>query len=579
MSSSLLPWKWAIEALADIPDVSTSVLSALAARVPEVIADPSGSVRERLALRYLEECSGMACGETPPAVATNAPSMSASARKIDAALTCEEVLMSKMAAANDDGTGKACLDDGDLHQFILLKKATLPKSSIDLLKEKILRSHHPDCVNHLTSNNTGDHDNIKKIIRTMKHANPWLKKLSIIRKYRELKNLDNNSPSSTFDGSSQRTLRTPQHFLNQILPDDEKRNQQTTYVPAPNDDISHFEGSHRSAQQSQSQMVLPDDRADLHEVAEQTSMPPSSLQTSCIKCGTSGHLLNCNSDGCSRSIHRSCLDMLPGVDENCHFYCPFCAYRNARIMYEKSKRKAREARRNLLSFYHISSTAEVPREKVSSAKTWAESVPECDETQNNETSECEFLRESHPENFQNQQNEFKGADHEVGEIKNMRNGDADQKQISLEGSERSAQKVEGELDHNAKRKALALQIGESFSKRSRGNKAAKIDNEGVVENQGKGSSSSRELRKNMHHRNQCINLKPSPSRRTILVWKPEEEEALAEAMEKVPRNEDGSIAWIKILEHGRRFLHPSRTPIDLKDKWRNMQRKLAKKRL
>lgn len=69
---------------------------ALVDRFPEVLANSFGAVKERLSLRYLEEGSGMASGETPPAVATNAPSTSASAAKIDAALTCEEVLLSKV---------------------------------------------------------------------------------------------------------------------------------------------------------------------------------------------------------------------------------------------------------------------------------------------------------------------------------------------------------------------------------------------------------------------------------------------------------------------------------------------------
>ncbi|KAI0508022.1 hypothetical protein KFK09_014156 [Dendrobium nobile] len=132
-SSSVIPWRWVIEYLADVPDVGTSILSALVDRFPEVLANSFGAVKERLSLRYLEEGSGMASGETPPAVATNAPSTSASAAKIDAALTCEEVLLSKVATTNADVRGKASLDGGDLHKFILLKRATLPKSSIDLV--------------------------------------------------------------------------------------------------------------------------------------------------------------------------------------------------------------------------------------------------------------------------------------------------------------------------------------------------------------------------------------------------------------------------------------------------------------
>ncbi|KAL0917839.1 hypothetical protein M5K25_012936 [Dendrobium thyrsiflorum] len=758
MSSSVLPWKWVIEYLADVPYVGTSILSALVERFPEVLADSSGDERERLSLRYLEEGSGMASGETPPAVATNAPSTSASATKIDAALTCEEVLLSRVATTNVDVRGKAGLDGGDLHKFILLKRATLPKSSIELLKEKVLRSYHPDfsyskeCnglpkvsrsvrVDHLTFNNHSDHDSIKKILRT-KHASPWMKKLTIIRKYRKLKKLANNTALSTVGGASPKISSTLQHLLKQQVPDDEKKNQQTNadgtwnvqffatekattntceefhnvgmqsrkenlsgYVPTPNGDSHDLEGSLRSRQQSQKQNILHDDRADFEEVAgsdcddlqffEQSSMHhSSSTQSLCIKCGRSGQLLNCRGDGCSRFIHKSCLVLLASVEKNGLFYCPLCTYRNAHMMYKKSRRTAEEARRNLFLFYDIGPTVHDLKRKNSSAKIMTGSdqisanhnssehpdlpsnqqlqnssgVQKYDDAQNAETSNSKFVRDNNQGITQNQQNQLNGEvdmvckiilpcretierhahndvqdtptklksdparehestrvtedqqhlddhrindnvsvpcdmnashyrngdicvtnsrtkvcrDHlQVDETKNLHTGDADQEPIFLQASKRSPLNIKGERDHDVKRKVPASQISDRFAKRNRRDKAVKFGNyQGVVKNQQTDISSSRDLRKNKYcWQNQGFTPKRSPSRRMILIWKPEEEKILEEAMQKIPKNEDGGIPWTKILEYGRFFLHESRTTIDLKDKWRNMQKKKAKRRV
>ncbi|XP_028549352.1 uncharacterized protein LOC110095275 isoform X1 [Dendrobium catenatum] len=576
----------------------------------------------------------------------------------------------------------------------------------------------------------------------MKYASPWMKKLTIIRKYRKLKKLVNNTALSTVGGASPKISSTLQHFLKQQVPDDEKKNQQTNadgtcnvqflatekattntceefhdgwmqsqkdnlsgYVPTPNGDSHDLEGSLRSRQQSQKQNILHDDRADFEEVAgsdcddlqllEQTSMHhSSSTQSLCIKCGRSGQLLSCRGDSCSRFIHKSCLVLLAGVEKNGLFYCPLCTYRNAHMMYNKSKRTAQEARRNLFLFYDIGPTVHDLKRKNSSAKIMTRNeqisdnhnssehpdfpsnqqlqntsgVQKYDDAQNAETSNSKFVRDNNQGITQNQQNQLNGevdmvckiilpyretiehdahkdvqdtptklksdparehestrvtenqqhldddgindnvsvpcdmnASHErngdicvtnsrtkvfrdhlqVNEIKNLHIGDVDQEPISLQAAKRSPVKAKGEGDYDVKRKASASQISDRFAKRNRRAKAVKFGNyQGVVKNQQTDNSSSRDLRKNKYcWQNQGFTPKRSPSRRMILIWKPEEEKFLEEAMQKIPKNEDGGIPWTKILEYGRFFLHESRTTIDLKDKWRNMQKKKAKRRV
>ncbi|RWR87583.1 SANT/Myb domain-containing protein [Cinnamomum micranthum f. kanehirae] len=59
-------------------------------------------------------------------------------------------------------------------------------------------------------------------------------------------------------------------------------------------------------------------------------------------------------------------------------------------------------------------------------------------------------------------------------------------------------------------------------------------------------------------------------RRTKLLWTTEEEEVLKEAVRKFSNPGQGSLPWTRIKEFGSMVFHKTRTPVDLKDKWRNI---------
>ncbi|KAL2483459.1 DNA helicase [Forsythia ovata] len=67
---------------------------------------------------------------------------------------------------------------------------------------------------------------------------------------------------------------------------------------------------------------------------------------------------------------------------------------------------------------------------------------------------------------------------------------------------------------------------------------------------------------------------PFPNdRRKKLLWTEEEEEMLREGVEKFSAQANKNIPWRKVLEFGRHVFHGTRTPADLKDKWRNIAAK------
>ncbi|GAB2233245.1 hypothetical protein Droror1_Dr00002464 [Drosera rotundifolia] len=66
------------------------------------------------------------------------------------------------------------------------------------------------------------------------------------------------------------------------------------------------------------------------------------------------------------------------------------------------------------------------------------------------------------------------------------------------------------------------------------------------------------------------------SRRKKVPWTAEEEDMLKEAMARFVENETRAIPWKIMLEFGRPVFLKCRTPGDLKDKWKNMQKKLSR---
>ncbi|XP_023741717.1 uncharacterized protein LOC111889798 [Lactuca sativa] len=55
-------------------------------------------------------------------------------------------------------------------------------------------------------------------------------------------------------------------------------------------------------------------------------------------------------------------------------------------------------------------------------------------------------------------------------------------------------------------------------------------------------------------------------------WSEEEEDMLKEGVQKFSATANKNFPWKKVLEFGRHVFHTSRTPSDLKDKWRNISK-------
>ncbi|XP_023529671.1 uncharacterized protein LOC111792440 [Cucurbita pepo subsp. pepo] len=70
--------------------------------------------------------------------------------------------------------------------------------------------------------------------------------------------------------------------------------------------------------------------------------------------------------------------------------------------------------------------------------------------------------------------------------------------------------------------------------------------------------------------NQFKNLMFHGEKRKRMRWSTEEEDMLKEGVQRFSSSVNKNLPWRKILEFGRHIFDDTRTPVDLKDKWRNI---------
>ncbi|XP_068637784.1 uncharacterized protein [Aristolochia californica] len=98
---------------------------------------------------------------------------------------------------------------------------------------------------------------------------------------------------------------------------------------------------------------------------------------------------------------------------------------------------------------------------------------------------------------------------------------------------------------------------------------------GVARSGSEEEGSSYGIKRRAPARHNTNPLQPS-TRRSKLLWTAEEEERLKEGVQKLSGAGGRGLPWIKILDYGSHIFHKTRTPVDLKDKWRNILKNVKK---
>ncbi|KAL5979333.1 hypothetical protein ACLOJK_019231 [Asimina triloba] len=70
----------------------------------------------------------------------------------------------------------------------------------------------------------------------------------------------------------------------------------------------------------------------------------------CIKCEEGGQLLSCRNSSCLFAVHESCLGLPIIFEDDGSYYCPFCSYTRAYAAYRKAKNKVSMTWRAMTAF-------------------------------------------------------------------------------------------------------------------------------------------------------------------------------------------------------------------------------------
>ncbi|XP_040248993.1 uncharacterized protein [Aegilops tauschii subsp. strangulata] len=128
-------WHWVVDALAGDEALDFSLIKALVGASPEPLAGAPEATRERLALRCLREVAAQ--GEAPSAAAAAAAGGRTMLR-VDAARSCEELLLELLGQVGSSGSlEKDTVSPfiNDIQKFICTKTPVLPETSFELLRE------------------------------------------------------------------------------------------------------------------------------------------------------------------------------------------------------------------------------------------------------------------------------------------------------------------------------------------------------------------------------------------------------------------------------------------------------------
>ncbi|CAN6475642.1 unnamed protein product [Victoria cruziana] len=273
---------------------------------------------------------------------------------------------------------------------------------------------------------------------------------------------------------------------------------------------------------------------------DHASFTVGSEQGFCIKCNEGGNLLSCDGIGCPISVHSSCLGSSVNFDNNGKFYCPYCTYRVAVAAYRVAKEKVSLARKELLSFMRTDMT-DRQQEKGPMHKMQLHSAQEA--VTNHVGSENGAIKKQRTDCLLPK----------VGDSRSFCEGAENDNDDHVNGNK------------EARRPEQTAEFLDDVDKAE----------ENTVESHKEASetpSSKLRVSRRRPAKRYANSMFPCV-RRKKLPWTKEEEDALKEGVEKFSGVAGSGYPWTKILEYGRHVYHKTRTPIDLKDKWRNIQRR------
>ncbi|KAF8414311.1 hypothetical protein HHK36_002313 [Tetracentron sinense] len=391
------------------------------------------------------------------------------------------------------------------------------------------------------------------------------------------------------------------------------------------------DGHHDLAPDSSDEMVVA---AKKHrESSSDKTLSQVSLETDwteqglCIKCDKGDQVLTCSDSGCPIAVHENCMRCSASFDDMGNFYCPYCSYKRAVAEYCQARKKAALAKKSLSLFIDINmmnahqpkQAAETIKRKESNQSSMAGDGIHLDETHENRQCGEILSNQSVQAAEDNQQAEAHETSVCLSRGGNHAQQDDDPQCWTVVQDQQQAEPsiahcgdevpcVEGETTLDGETLHLVLTEGKRVN--------AKTFEENLHIREGEqmqACESSISLTRNRDDEQQLDNhqhrkvvmkrlqepsiaydgehqnaeditfsksgLRPAKRfsnpgfinlRRKKLHWTAEEEEMLREGVQKFSTAANKNYPWRKILDFGRHVFDGTRTPVDLKDKWRNI---------
>ncbi|KAB1208741.1 hypothetical protein CJ030_MR6G005850 [Morella rubra] len=155
--------------------------------------------------------------------------------------------------------------------------------------------------------------------------------------------------------------------------------------------------------------------------------------------------------------------------------------------------------------------------------------------------------------------------------------------IHLETNDSDPEKLSARtrrFKQKAQKRAWSKKLGSarksSSQKTDTPEKNARKPNEKVAATNNRQAIAAKKLRQPRESPKQFTKMTYPNAKRKRLNWTAEEENMLKEGVHTFSTSANKNIPWRKILELGSHIFHVTRTPIDLKDKWKNMMAKESK---
>ncbi|KAI3675093.1 hypothetical protein L1987_84677 [Smallanthus sonchifolius] len=327
----------------------------------------------------------------------------------------------------------------------------------------------------------------------------------------------------------------------------------------------------------------------------------------CVLCDVGGNLLVCSDDGCPISVHKSCMGCEAHFDDAGNFHCPYCVYKQYTAEASRLRSKVTLTKKALSIFLEAEMRDDNHQEPV----------VEMANKEGGISSKDKLVDENHQDPIvetANKDDETPSKDKVVDQNHSvsLENCDEIYDSVVPETPNEVINRNEGVRRVNNVNTCMMMvvykpgsdhadacnQLQPDVSKRMKVDQQTGNGSKFKVVDQAKESKSAdiwltideqvtckkrnKSVRFNMNGRKEepvmeHIAKKESTqlsminrNKRCRVLWSEQEEEMLKEGVQKYSKLTKKNLSWKKILEFGRHVFDSSRTPSELKDKWRNI---------